>query len=1464
MMSRFYVVTRDSKPQVSADPSLPVVGERVAGPTPPLEAGFHLPHRVLAEDQRRGQPPSFWRGLVSWFLTPRNEGLGGGYWGNGRMSLPHAVRTVRDPTTADEFIEKVGGIGGKTKNMGTGGKSKLKKPIQPPVPKVASVKSKVGAEKGKETNPVDTASSAKGKKDDDKPKLPIGPIPIGGGPERNGGLGSMAALLKYAEALGDRASVSFVVSAKPSGQTSYPAGELLVPVGETVLQKAVLPARVLARYAKGAFAKSQSKDRHLAGPMVVELSDPLLHDLYDPGYGTMGLCGVACVAAGAGKTLTSAEVKALVTSEIMDRCSQSDLKGLELSALGNEHDFSSYWERAGLMRPPDADTYLLQEWFARILGTESRLGAYANALRRNLLTLDEEGKVHSIWVADSDWDTIVLKYRANAPGEPGHWTLITPRGGLRDDSFQNLPKSLRRSLLLSEAVPALQELLLDSKATVRPTSLYNSMFRACGFEPTVTFGLEIVPKKLPSVGTYLPSCLWNDQQDRTDTTFECTLTFDQTNVEILTADDVSLRRRGLAGKVDSFGRYVRRKLTARPTGLGEIKFQLSKVLFGAFIHSYFKTIATKGDRTMAEEAGLVSILAVRGTNYDEVAARQNYMFRGLIRLFGPEQFQLKRRLIHRVDKFDPVDEYYALSGQAVLGDGPTAHHQQRAVDQHTTISSYRDQVFTVTDYGAGKAITPTPVLEEESSATPPPLVKGGGSEGSATDDDESSSEEGSVDDGEERKESEPPVDNRRKSDLPDTKPLVFTPVVSRGREPKGDLLRRCRERAKALQFPPRDFWADLEEKIMREGMDVTAQETVGELTAGLGPRPRLAGYGDPLAYVGPKYGDEASLALQISNKKEGKGSRIVAIKAGVEKEKFHNTPVAIYPLGVATSWDKELGPGVFPQAGSSIELVKGFGARGLAKEPPMLSFPDFSNFAEKFAHKMVGQVSTLLAELGPEPDAVEEYRRVAKGKRTQAQIDKNVDLYQRSLSGHLTAREEREYGHNSCFLKHESNAKLQDFGVVDGKPRLICTMSVRETVNCARLVRVMEVFEKGIMGDYMISGLNSAELAETIGQASLGRTTATDYSSWEATATRQVADVTENLLLREALKVAGWQETLREFEHSIKESERKVYAKNVTIMIDARHSGKYITYFANCLLNMMVYWWNIVVTMAESKKISVREATELFLVSRPLDVCKPVFSGDDGIVATGSMSASVCRDLGALFSVEYASFEQGMGPFCSTYAVDGLLYGCVAKVCLKLLAVKKGLGLRPGKVKFLLRMAAYSAHLKYGDHPVIGALVVAIGKATSGVNAFKGWSRYTDYWRGDAPDPDAVIRDFPREWTGCSLDRRAIVARGGIERPSVDYTSQIALEESFLRFDWSNFALLDNDPEIAVAVGCGAYLDGVEGHGIVRHSGRKLDFVRAVYSEFGRRMPEPPVNTPFIPEWDGKVNPVAFMLAMRA
>jgi hypothetical protein len=634
---------------------------------------------------------------------------------------------------------------------------------------------------------------------------------------------------------------------------------------------------------------------------------------------------------------------------------------------------------------------------------------------------------------------------------------------------------------------------------------------------------------------------------------------------------------------------------------------------------------------------------------------------------------------------------------------------------------------------------------------------------------------------------------------------------------------------------------------------------MGPLEGGLQNRPRVAYTPNPFDYSGAKLPRDEILAQQERNFKAKSGTYVHKIKAAASLEVSKNTPVGIAPLGTPVVDGLECGPGFFAE-NSSRELLKAFLARIIVRDPPFQTLPSFQRFCRAMNDRLLSQVGDRIAQLGPEPEVEATYRAVMKGKKSEEEISRRLDLYKRGVAGQLCGRELNKFLHCGVFLKFENNAKTRDalnaagvkFRVTGGKPRIICTMGIREEVETAAVLEALNVLLHSDLGDHMVCGLTVEQLAAVIDDATLADHTTTDFSSWESSARREIVTDCECAIILDILERAGWYNLRRSMARTFEQSQRKVHSKNVTLVIDGRHSGKFITYFANCLLNMYNIWWNAFVSWAGQRDLdSVMD--EYFRANTSIARGVQIVSGDDGIVPSNTVSPTVSADLGFDLGVNVRAVETAVAPFCSTYAKAGKLYGNVASVVLKLLWVKRGLDLRPQKQMFLMRMAAYSAWLKYGDHPVIGALVVAIGRVTAGVSPFKGWKRFTDYWKGDYPDEHAVIKDFPREWKGCSEERRSVVERGGIDRVGVPVSVQFALERDVLQLDWSKFCLLEDDEVVLQAVHAGAFVDGNDCHAVHRADPSQLDDVRAIFRALGSEMAEPPRIHAAVPAWDGVV-----------
>lgn len=480
--------------------------------------------------------------------------------------------------------------------------------------------------------------------------------------------------------------------------------------------------------------------------------------------------------------------------------------------------------------------------------------------------------------------------------------------------------------------------------------------------------------------------------------------------------------------------------------------------------------------------------------------------------------------------------------------------------------------------------------------------------------------------------------------------------------------------------------------VRRPGVipDPRLRVVMGPLEGGR-ERARLAFTPDPCAFAGSKLPVEEFLELQARNKRLKTGTYVDKIKVAAATEVSKNTPVGVAPLGTPLVDGVECGPGFFAE-NSSRELVKAYISRIIVRDPPFVTLEAFQKFCGMMNSRLLDQVGDHISALGPEPDVENTYRRVMKGKKAEAEIDKRLDLYRRGVAGVLSGRELKKFLHCGVFLKFENNSKTKQllsakgipFRVTGGKPRIICTMGIREEVETAAILEALDVLIHGDLGEHMICGLTVEQLAVVIDEATLADHTTTDFSSWESSARREIVSKCECALILELLERSGWHNLKGSMTRTFEHSQRRVHAKNVVLLIDGRHSGKFITYFANCLLNMYNIWWNAYVRWLGGRD-PIEAMAAYFEQGCPLPGGVQIVSGDDGIVPTGTVSASVSADLGFDLGVNVRAVEGGVAPFCSTYAKAGKLYGNVASVVMKLLWIKKGLDLRPQKQMFLMR-----------------------------------------------------------------------------------------------------------------------------------------------------------------------------------
>lgn len=512
----------------------------------------------------------------------------------------------------------------------------------------------------------------------------------------------------------------------------------------------------------------------------------------------------------------------------------------------------------------------------------------------------------------------------------------------------------------------------------------------------------------------------------------------------------------------------------------------------------------------------------------------------------------------------------------------------------------------------------------------------------------------------------------------------------------------------------------------------------------------------------------------------------------------------VAPCGVMMCDMRKLGAGVIP-ATNPVTLAQAFLGRLIQPTPPFDSLDEFARFQQAMISHFgsTWDTTTLRAEI---EDPCEAYRVASRARLTTKQIERDVAEYQAFRSGSMTNRQRIKYATAGFFIKFESNAKMKD-GVVCGRPRIICTMSKLEAFETCQLLAPMEHFMRNsLLKEYVASILPPAEFARRM-RYLCGRVhNNTDYSSFETTAARQLAVVSEKSLLDYMCRRAGYYTTGSKLPAFYAENLRRVVHNGIEGYVMCRKSGEYTTFFANCWLNLSAIFWCRVVRISRERSVTLEEAT-LALFSERLP--EAAVTGDDGISCPEELDAEVLRDLGYDFSAAAVGNDEGDQTFCSTWWQGGFAYVDIPATLNKLCWVYGCEGLAMRRVMYLLRLKAYSCHLRTcggnnaEQHPIIGALIVRIGQVTAGATAFAGWERYVDRWNIRTN----IIADFPRTFQTTAA-RRAFVATPRSDHVAVSEELQRALEARLLCGDFDVMSAFRGSDAVTQLLDSARYLDG--------------------------------------------------------
>lgn len=499
--------------------------------------------------------------------------------------------------------------------------------------------------------------------------------------------------------------------------------------------------------------------------------------------------------------------------------------------------------------------------------------------------------------------------------------------------------------------------------------------------------------------------------------------------------------------------------------------------------------------------------------------------------------------------------------------------------------------------------------------------------------------------------------------------------------------------------------------------------------------------------------------------------------------------VAGCPLGLPSvdGGNRALGCGIFPTAGDetvSQAFLRSAGTheseRGLVKE--------FVSFSRKEIDRLLRdpELTAALNEMQEIKDVEEAYRLVYRDKISSGRLEADLQLYRKFKEGALTRREKRKFLKKTVFVKFESNNKGSC-----GRPRMIMQMCLKEKMEACQIVLLYHAYSESRSGQsYQVKGLSEEDFRSLVESLTSGEHYVTDMSSFEASISPMIRVGIEKYFMDELCRKSDFRSTNEALAGLTKEY-AILHASKFKMSIGTRCSGNFETSICNGLINhcLILFAWH------KSGRTG----------RPPLHVCE----GDDGIVRGFRVDAELMGRLGFAYSLDLSGTHPGKVDFLSVRFISGHRVPDIFKTCARMFWAYGAGSLRKSKQLFLLRAKAYSAYMLYGtDLPIIGPLIVELGRLTSGASAFKTANRFLDTWHGvDAKTP---MKDFPRSSTP-TLEMRIAVDTGASGFPPIPISIQLLSERMIRNHDWSFFTLLTNWPSAEPFLKSGEYINGPQG-----------------------------------------------------
>lgn len=494
------------------------------------------------------------------------------------------------------------------------------------------------------------------------------------------------------------------------------------------------------------------------------------------------------------------------------------------------------------------------------------------------------------------------------------------------------------------------------------------------------------------------------------------------------------------------------------------------------------------------------------------------------------------------------------------------------------------------------------------------------------------------------------------------------------------------------------------------------------------------------------------------NQMRGAGNCGNHIVRHVQKEPKTGIPVGVAPIGVAYNTDGYQTMGRYSLTDSAGLLVA-FAGRSMNKLDD--TNPDVLRRFIEYGKRMVEEfVNTCDFSGMVEPDLVECFKTINKGKKTATYIQGKIKDYEKYELGHMTEREAEDFNKCRMFVKFEHTCKSSG-GKYKTKPRGIMTMSDRWLFELCPVVPLIDKWNHGGFSEHQIKDMDVVEMLSKVEEVQNRNHAVTDYSSFESSCLYSIRRI-EMYALQLMCERAGFtrlKQALDDYDHPV-----MLETVSSSFKISTRNSGHYPTSFGNGITNGCVIGFMI-------KEMGLDPNCVKFIVE-----------GDDGLCDVRAFNLEIAGSLGFKLSDEVYGSVPGDADFLRSLVKDGKRYLNIPRN-LGVLWVKKGAKLKRSKQLFLLRCAANSLYHMSPGHPVLTAVVNRIGYETrKGVNKFRGFEKYLDnsYKRFD------YGKGFPKH-VEVDESMRRLIAEGAEGFPAISIAEQLMIEESFNNLDNNTF-----------------------------------------------------------------------------